>query len=84
MEAIRIKKRIESDTLVLPVLKGMIGREVEIIFLLEGNEVDTSTKPRELERFGGTWDDERSADEVIAEIRSGRDSNVRSDMLEWS
>jgi hypothetical protein len=35
MEAIRIKTRIESETLVVPVPKEMIGKEVEIILLFE-------------------------------------------------
>lgn len=35
MEAIRIKTRVESETLVIPVPKEMIGKEVEIIILFE-------------------------------------------------
>ena len=35
MTAIRIRMRIDSETLHLPELKGMIGREVEIIVLDE-------------------------------------------------
>jgi hypothetical protein len=35
MNAIRIRKTIDSDTLYIPELKGMIGRTVEIIVLEE-------------------------------------------------
>jgi hypothetical protein len=35
MNAIRIRKQIESDTLRLPELQGLIGRTVEIIILDE-------------------------------------------------
>ena len=35
MNAIRIRKRIDSETLHLPELKEMIGKEVEIIVLEE-------------------------------------------------
>jgi hypothetical protein len=35
MNAIRILKKIESDTLHLPELQGMIGKTVEIIVLEE-------------------------------------------------
>ena len=33
MNAVRIRKKIESDTINLPELRPMIGREVEIIVL---------------------------------------------------
>ncbi|MDM8522195.1 hypothetical protein QUF80_02390 [Desulfococcaceae bacterium HSG8] len=35
MEAIRIKKKIESEVLNLPILKQLIGKTVEIIMLIE-------------------------------------------------
>lgn len=35
MEAIRIKNKIESDILNLPLLKQLIGKTVEIIMLIE-------------------------------------------------
>ena len=35
MEVIQIKKKIESDMLHLPVLKQIIGKNVEIIMLIE-------------------------------------------------
>ncbi len=35
MEAIQIKKKIESDMLHLPILKQIIGKNVEIIMLIE-------------------------------------------------
>lgn len=34
-EAIRIRKRIDSETLHLPELKGLVGRDVEIIVVAE-------------------------------------------------
>jgi hypothetical protein len=35
MNAIRIKKHLDSETLHLPEIKGMVGKEVEIIILEE-------------------------------------------------
>jgi hypothetical protein len=35
MEAVRIKKKIESNILNIPVLKELIGKNVEIIMLIE-------------------------------------------------
>lgn len=35
MNAVRIKKRLDSDTIHLPELHSMIGKEVEIIILAE-------------------------------------------------
>ncbi len=35
MNAIRVKRRIDSDTVQIPELQGMIGKEVEIIVLEE-------------------------------------------------
>lgn len=46
MNAIRIRKRIDSETLHLPELKEMIGREVEIIVLDETPApAETTTEP---------------------------------------
>lgn len=38
MQAFRIKKHLDSDTIYLPVLKNMIGKNVEIIILAEPHE----------------------------------------------
>lgn len=35
MEAVKIKKRLDSDTIHLPGLRHMVGKNVEIIVLLE-------------------------------------------------
>ena len=35
MNAIRIRKHIESDTLVLPELRSLIGKDAEIIVLVD-------------------------------------------------
>ncbi|MGO8745759.1 MAG: hypothetical protein ACLQNE_07195 [Thermoguttaceae bacterium] len=46
MNALRIRKWIDSETLHLPELKGMMGREVEIIVLDEAempNPVGTAS-----------------------------------------
>jgi hypothetical protein len=42
LNAIRLKKRVDSETLYLPELKAMVGKEVEIIVLEGGTE-----EPRE-------------------------------------
>jgi len=49
MNAIRFSKRIDSDTLHIPELKGMIGRIVEIIIL------DEAVSPAAA-GGGGDWD----------------------------
>ena len=38
MEAIRLKKHIESETVYLPELRPLIGKDVEIIVLDESDE----------------------------------------------
>ena len=38
MQALRIKKQIDSDTLYLPEFKNMIGKIAEIIILTESDE----------------------------------------------
>ena len=45
MNAIRIRKTIESETLHLPELKPLVGRTVEIIVLPE--EVRSDIQPRD-------------------------------------
>ncbi|HYE16962.1 MAG TPA: hypothetical protein VEA69_00835 [Tepidisphaeraceae bacterium] len=42
MNAIRIRRRLDSDTLHLPELQSMIGREVEII-VLDDARADAAT-----------------------------------------
>ena len=44
MEAIRIKQRIESENLYLPVFKNFIGKNAEIIVLIEPEEAPKLTK----------------------------------------
>ncbi len=79
MEAIRIKTRVESENLVVPVSKELIGKDVEIILLLESDEKRSPTKKPGLARFSGRWRDDRSAEEIISEIQAGRSENFRSD-----
>jgi hypothetical protein len=78
MEAIRIKTRVESENLVVSVSKEMIGKEVEIILLLESDAGKSQTEKRGLARFSGRWSDDRSAEEIISEIQAGRSGNHRS------
>jgi hypothetical protein len=40
MNAIRIRKKLDSDTLHLPELRPLLGRTVEIIVLEEGSPSD--------------------------------------------
>lgn len=44
MEAIKIKKKIESETLHLPILKPLIGKNVEIIMLIDSETQQVSKK----------------------------------------
>jgi hypothetical protein len=53
MNAIRIRKTIDSDTLHLPELKDMIGRTVEIIVL---EEPVTAIGPLGFVPGNGDWD----------------------------
>lgn len=48
MQALKIKKKIDSDTLYLPEFKNMIGRIAEIIILTESDEQFSSgfSQPR--------------------------------------
>jgi hypothetical protein len=46
MEALRIKKRVETDDLSLSGLSSMIGKEVEIIILAESEQSPDSDKPQ--------------------------------------
>ena len=39
MEAFKIKKHIESEVLNLPIPKELIGKEAEIIVLVESNDL---------------------------------------------
>lgn len=82
MEAFKIKKHIESETLVLPVSKEMIGKNVEIIFLVESEGQAGKNSDTSLDGFYGRWRDERSADEILSEIYAGRDENLRSEKVE--
>lgn len=43
MEAFKIKKHIESEVLNLPIPKELIGREAEIIVLVESNDIPEKT-----------------------------------------
>ena len=45
MQAIRIHKQIDSETLHLPELKAMIGKKVEIIVLEESAELVKDEDP---------------------------------------
>ncbi len=44
MEAIRIKQRIESEILHFPFFKNFIGKDVEIIVLIEADKNEGMTK----------------------------------------
>jgi len=44
MEAIRIKQRIESENLHLPIFKNFIGKNVEIIVLIEPDRSEEMPK----------------------------------------
>ena len=60
MNAIRIRRKIDSETLHIPELRGMIGREVEIIVLED--------KPSSIEGIDpqAFWKD-KTVDELAAE-----------------
>ena len=58
MNAIRIRKTLDSETLQLPELKGLLGRAVEIIIL----EEEPITR-----RGTGDWD---AAARAVAELKA--------------
>jgi hypothetical protein len=64
MNAIRVRKKIDSDTLHIPELRSMIGRDVEIIVL----EDQPAATPSPLDRIDpqGFWQG-KSLDELAAE-----------------
>jgi hypothetical protein len=82
-------KAIQCEAKVLPdghlILPGEIAEQIKpkrdtkttrrIIILNE------KTQPHNLSRFCGKWQDDRDADEIIAEIMVDRNSNVRSDKI---
>lgn len=50
MEAVKIKRRLDSDTVHLPGLRHMLGRNVEIIVLLEPDILEPDVYPVENQR----------------------------------
>lgn len=38
---------------------------------------------RTLARFGGRWQDQRSADEIVAALYAEREQNVSADTVQW-
>ena len=55
MKAIKIKKRLTSETLRLPELKNMIGKNVEILFRLKLNMLIPSQIMLPLNKYEGEW-----------------------------
>jgi hypothetical protein len=70
MNAIRIRKTIDSDTLHVPELKDMIGRDVEIIVLEE------PAAPPSFVPGNGDWDAFRRAAESL---RNNYDYDAQAD-----
>jgi len=60
MNAVRIRKRVDSDTLHLPKLRPMIGKDVEIIILEErapfGSTQDLSPVDEAAGKIELDWD----------------------------
>jgi|GEM_PF-6271892 len=48
MEALRLKKRIEADSVSLSGLGNLIGKDVEIIILEEPEEASKTLKPQRM------------------------------------
>ena len=46
MNALRIRTHVSSDTLHLPDLKQLIGKDVEIIVLVESSDTTIHKRPR--------------------------------------
>lgn len=68
MNAVRIRRRIDSDTLHVPELRPMIGKEVEIIVLEEQVQPAPTGNFAELEALAGNIDLDFDAIEKLREI----------------
>jgi hypothetical protein len=66
MEAIKIKKRINSDTIHIPQLKKFMGKNVEII-LLEIPE--KNVKPKSMNKFLSASGNIDIDEKAVAELR---------------
>jgi len=72
--AIRLKKRVDSDTLTIqfPELRKLIGREVEIIILIEGEIEDSSIPPKALQNSSHVAGSSKLDEEAIQKLLENR------------
>ena len=60
MDVIRVHRHLESETLHLPELRPLVGRNVEIIVVEEHGEPNAEVLPFDFDRhFGRGWPSER-------------------------
>ena len=69
MNAVRVRKHVDSDTLHLPELRPMIGKDVEII-VIEDSEAPRNAAPdvQKLRELAGQIDFDYEAFEQLREI----------------
>ena len=62
-------------------LRGLAVHErtsVRVLLLFEEKLL-----PTPLPRFAGRWQDSRTAEAIVAELRESRNNNLRSEQFEW-
>lgn len=70
MQAIRVRQRLNSETLTLPQLRPFVGKEVEIVIsdVTPAQEAATEPQPKKFPLEGSVlWDDDPLGPAVPAE-----------------
>ena len=83
-------KAIEYVTEITP--DGRINLPVEMLRNLTANQrmpvrvlllFEEMPAPTPIPRFAGRWQDDRSAETIVAEMREDRNANLRSEQFDW-
>lgn len=83
-------KAVEYVTEITP--EGKINLPAEMLRNLTANQrtpvrvlllFDEMPAPTQFPRFAGRWQDDRSAEMIVAEMREGRNANLRSEQFDW-
>ena len=83
-------KAVEYITEITP--EGRIDLPMEMLRTLAGNQrtpvrvlllFEETPLPTQLPRFAGRWQDDRTAEAIIAEVRESRNGNLRSEQFDW-
>jgi hypothetical protein len=83
-------KAVEYITEITP--EGRINLPVEMLRKLTANQrtpvrvlllFEETPLPTQLPRFAGRWQDDRSAEVIVAEVWESRNGNQRSEQFDW-